>query len=172
MNAGKKRVRVVRVCYNETMDDLTTSMYNIDLADETQDKGSCTQHQPRSFCNLETEDPFVFGRMQWDIPEAELLSAAIFPRFLYWRNVWLSGTLALRVHMRLASNQGIPRDRPLNDNAIRQLVQRVYMANEQCFDRPLIRFNLVDGRVSFNGTLTVMDACSTEKTLDMFLDRR
>lgn len=35
MNGGKKRVRVVRVCYDETMDDLMTSMYKLDLIGKT-----------------------------------------------------------------------------------------------------------------------------------------
>lgn len=74
--------------------------------------------------------------------------------------------------MALTSNQGIPSGCPLDSDAFRQLVQRVYMANEQCFDCPLIKFDLA---ASINVTVslehTVMDACSTENMLAMFLNK-
>lgn len=159
MNGGKKRVRMVRLRYNETRHDLTTSMYNIDPIDETLGEGLV--HMTRSqIISQSRNGRSIYARQ---VATGHLRGRIAFrghtSKVSLLAKQWLSGILALRVHMRLASNQGIPRDHPLNDNVIGQLVQRVYMANEQCFNRPLIRFDLGDGRDTSVHWNTHRDRC-------------
>lgn len=88
------------------------------------------------------ENPFVSSRLQNGIPEIEFLLTTVVPGFPRCRNNKTSGISAIEIHLQITSYQVVSKDYFLDDDAFRQLVQRVYMSNEQGLDRGLIKFDL------------------------------